>query len=69
MSQDIEKNIATLPKDVTILKVNFDDEKELRQLYDISIQHSFVQVDNTGKMIKKWRGANTLVEILSQIQK
>lgn len=49
--------------------VNYDDAKELKELYGVSEQPSFVQVDNSGKLIKKWRGGTTLTEIIGQVQK
>jgi len=51
------------------LRVKYDDEDELQERYDVNEQPSFVQVDNTGKMIKKWRGGTTLAEIAGQVQK
>lgn len=67
--KDIEANIKTIPTDLTILKTSYDDEKELKELYGVTAQHTFVQVDNTGKLIKKWRGGSTLTEVVSQVQK
>lgn len=58
-----------MPKDITILMVNYDDAKELKELYGVTEQPSFVQVDNTGKLIKKWRGGTMLTEIVGQVQK
>lgn len=49
--------------------VNYDNAEELKELYAVTEQPSFVQVDNTGKLIKKWRGGTTLTEIIGQIQK
>lgn len=69
IDKDITANIANLPKDITILMVNYDDAKELKELYGVSEQPSFVQVDNSGKLIKKWRGGTTLTEIIGQVQK
>ncbi len=69
IDKDITANIASLEKDTTVLKVNYDDAKELIDLYGITEQPSFVQVDNSGKMIKKWRWGETLTEIIGQIQK
>ncbi len=67
--KDIETNIKNIPADLTILRTNYDDEKELRELYTVTEQHTFVQVDNSGKLIKKWRGGTTLAEIAGQVQK
>jgi hypothetical protein len=49
--------------------VNFDDAEAMKQQYSITEQQTFVQVTNTGELIKKWRGANTLEDIVTQIQK
>ncbi len=69
VNKDIEANLKNIPADLTILKTSYDDEKELKELYGVTAQHTFVQVDNTGKLIKKWRGGTTLAEVVSQIQK
>ena len=55
VNKDIEANLNKIPKDLTILKVNFDDATDLRETYGVTEQHTFVQVDNSGKLIKKWR--------------
>lgn len=69
INKDIETNNTNIPKDVTILKINYDDAKELKTLYGVTEQHTFVQVDNTGKLLKKWRGGATLTDVVSQVQK
>lgn len=55
VNKNIEENLKKIPKNLTILRVNFDDATELLQTYGITEQHTFVQIDNTGKLIKKWR--------------
>ncbi|MCA9750399.1 MAG: hypothetical protein KC414_14915, partial [Romboutsia sp.] len=47
-----------LPKNTSILRVTYDSDKELVRKYDVSVQHTFVLVDKTGKEIKKWTGGN-----------
>jgi thioredoxin 1 len=69
VNKDIETNLKNIPTDLTILKTGYDDEKELKELYGVTAQHTFVQVDNTGKLIKKWRWGVTLAEVVSQVQK
>lgn len=59
---DFEKNMAQLPADVTLIRVNYKDteteaaEKELASQYGITYQHSFVQIDNNGKALATWNG-------------
>lgn len=68
-NKDITEKKDTLPKDLTIFRVSFDDADAMKQQYGITDQQTFVQVTNTGELIKKWRGANTLSDIIQQIQK
>lgn len=53
---DITKNLATLPKNTVIFKVDYDKETALKKKYGITMQHSFVLVDAKGKALKKWAG-------------
>ena len=68
-NKDITDKKDPLPKDLTVLRVNFDDADAMKQQYGVADQQTFVQVTNTGELIKKWRGANTLEDIVQQIQK
>ncbi len=68
MSSNIEESAASIPSTLTILKANYDSEKELKKKYGVTSQHTFVQVDTNGIMIKKWSGGGTLQSIVSQLQ-
>lgn len=58
------KNPNQLPDDVIVYRVNYRDsdtdeaEKELAEKYKITYQHTFVQVNQQGNVIKKWNGGN-----------
>lgn len=67
--QNFEKQIlkTTLPKDIVILKVNYDTATELKKKYSILSQSTFVQVDSTGNMYKRWLGKSELTDILSDM--
>lgn len=67
LNSDIEKNISNIPEQVSILKTNYDTETELKKKYGITYQHTLVQVDQNGEMIKKWSGSPSLSSLLSQI--
>lgn len=62
---DFEKNVAMIPKDVTVIRVNYNDpdtdaeEKALATKYGITYQHTFVQIDKDGKVVTKWNGGMT----------
>lgn len=68
-NKDIIEKKDKIPQNLTILRVSFDDADEMKQQYWITEQQTFVQVTNTGELIKKWRGANTLEDIVQQIKK
>ena len=68
LSADIEKNMSSIPADVSILKVDYDTETELKKKYGVTYQHTLVQVSSDGTLIKKWSGAPTLSALVSNIQ-
>ncbi len=47
-----------IPKNVVVLKTDYDTEKTLKATYGITYQHTFVQVDAAGKAIAKWNGGD-----------
>jgi len=54
--------------DILILDTDYDTYTDLRQKYAIVMQHTFVQVDADGEIIKKWSGSNSVEDILEQVQ-
>lgn len=62
--RDFKANFDKLPKDITILKVDYDTATELKQKYAITIQDTFVQVDNQGKEITRWNSGGQGVQAL-----
>jgi len=55
--RSIEKSINAgghIPKGVTIYKVDYDSNQELRKKYDVTLQTTFVHVDNKGVFIDKY---------------
>lgn len=68
LNSSIESNLKSIPLGVTILKTDYDKETELKKKYGVTYQHTLVQVDKDGNMIKKWSGGGSLDNLLSQIQ-
>src|SRR3989344_6699452 len=64
LNLDIEKNMSSIPEGVSILKVDYDKETEMKKKYGITYQHTLVQVDKDGNMIKKWSGSPTLSSLV-----
>ncbi len=70
---DFEKNITQLPSDLTVFRVNYgdtdtdNDEKALATMYGVTYQHTFVQIDETGKELTKWNGGST-ADLLTKLK-
>lgn len=65
---DIKAHLKEIPSDLTILDVNYDDSASLKQKYGVTYQHTFVQVDSEGNLIKKWSGSPTLATIVAEVK-
>jgi thiol-disulfide isomerase/thioredoxin len=68
LNADIESNLNSIPPVVSILKVDYDKEIELKKKYGITYQHTLVQVDKDGNLIKKWSGSPSLARLLAEIE-
>lgn len=67
LSANIDENMMAIPEDVHILKVDYDQETELKKKYGVTTQHTLVQVASDGSMIKKWSGSPTLASLVTEI--
>ena len=65
---DIKKNMLNIPANLTILEVDYDKSSDLKKKYGVTSQHTFVQVDKDGNMIKKWSGGNTLNSVVAEVK-
>ena len=43
-----------LPDNTTIIKVDYDSHQDLRQKYGVTLQTTFVMVDDDGQLVKKY---------------
>lgn len=55
-----------IPAGLTVVKVDFDSETDLRTTYGITQQHTFVQVDEDGDELAKWTGSITGADIKAE---
>jgi thiol-disulfide isomerase/thioredoxin len=65
--KDIAANMENLPDNLTLVHVDYDSAGDLRQQYEIRVQHTFVQVDSSGAAIKSWTGSPTVADIQSKV--
>jgi thiol-disulfide isomerase/thioredoxin len=69
VDRDILSNKQHIPSGVTILTVDYDNSQDLKKKYGVTYQHTFVQVDASGNLIKKWSGSATLAALVSSIKR
>lgn len=67
LEADIQAHLDNIPSDLTLLKLDFDSNKELRKKYGVVVQHTLVQVDGQGNKINSWTGSPTLQSIINNI--
>ena len=60
--------VTSIPEDVHILVVDYDAAQDLKKKYAVTYQHTFVQVDAEGKLLKKWSGSPTLAALIAEIK-
>ncbi len=58
LDKEIKEKSMDLPKNITILKTDYDNDKALNKKYFITIQHTLVVLDKNGEEIKRWIGGN-----------
>ncbi|GEM_PF-506650 len=67
LDKDIQENISNIPSNVAILDVDYDNYSELKKRYGVTYQHTLVEVDKNGVLIKKWLGSPTLDALVKEI--
>lgn len=68
LDRDIKAHLKSIPENLTILDVDYDNSTELKKKYGVTYQHTFVQVDARGNLIKKWSGSPTLAELVTEVK-
>ena len=67
-------NEDRIPEDVVLIRVNYNDtdtdeeEKALARKYNVTYQHTFVQIDQEGNMVTIWNGGASIDDLLSRIK-
>lgn len=68
LDRNLISELSNWPDDLTILKLNYDKESDLKKKYGVFIQHTLVQVDSQGNEITKWVGGNDLAFIIKRLK-
>jgi len=67
--READKNFkaSATPDGLTLLKVDYDSSTDLKKKYGVTYQHTFVQVDKEGKLLKKWSGSTSYDDLKAQL--
>lgn len=58
LEKEIKEKGDSLPSDVTILKVDYDNDREMKRKWGVITQHTLIQLDSNGNEINRWIGGN-----------
>lgn len=70
---DLTTNSSKIPAGATVIRVNYNDtdtdseEEALAKKYEVTYQHTFVQIDEQGEVVTKWNGGKT-AELIANIK-
>ncbi|MDO5067219.1 MAG: thioredoxin domain-containing protein [Propionibacteriaceae bacterium] len=59
ITEDLTADASRLPEKTTIVSVDYDEHTELRQRYGVTMQHTFVSIDDQGQQLRKWTSTST----------
>lgn len=64
LDKELRQRSNTLPDNVTVLKIDYDNDRETKTKYNVTTQHTMIHLDSKGKEVKRWIGGgfDTLVQ-------
>lgn len=65
--RDLNESLGDIPPEVAIFKTDYDVETALRQQHGVTLQHSFVLLDEDGGTAKRWINSRLLEDILAEL--
>lgn len=63
IEKDLNANLNSIPKEATILQVNYDTETALKKEYGITMQSIIVFLNANGTEVKRLQGESTFPQI------
>lgn len=67
LDAEIKKKISQLPPDITILKVDYDNNKQTKARYAVTMQTTLILIDKNGREIKRWIGRGSFDDLMQNI--
>ncbi len=65
---DLDARRWDIPGDLLVFKIDYDTAMDLRRKYGVTMQHTFILVNEKGEMIKKGSALPTLDAILGFVR-
>jgi thioredoxin 1 len=62
-TRNFRKDLSAIPKDMTVISIDYDKYPELTTRYGVTIQQTFIQVDENQKAIQRATGLNQISEL------
>lgn len=56
LEKEIVKRHVEIPKNVTILKVDYDNDRFMNQKHQVTSQHTLIILDQNGQEMRRWIG-------------
>lgn len=67
LDRQIKQHISELPKDLTILKVDYDNDTKTKAKYTVTSQTTLVLLDKNEKEIKRWIGTGSFNDLMQNL--
>lgn len=67
LDKELTENMEQIPEEVIIFKTSYDSETTLKDVYNVTYQHTFVQVDEQGTEVTKWSGGG-IADIVANVR-
>jgi len=69
LEKEIIERSEEIPNDITILKVDYDNNKQMNAKYGVTTQHTLIVLDQNGKEVHRWIGGgfDTLLQQVNEI--
>ncbi|MBI2031046.1 MAG: hypothetical protein HYT08_00325 [Candidatus Levybacteria bacterium] len=58
LDKELREKSASLPENLTVLKIDYDHDSFNKKKYGIAQQHTMVYLDSQGNEIKRWIGGD-----------
>lgn len=58
LDKELKERGNTLPSNVTVLKIDYDNDSTMKTRYAVTQQHTLVYLDRKGDEVKRWVGGN-----------